>query len=115
MQKMEITCNDCYAYGDTHSSCLKARFGEVDKKSPACKDIKYIKTCRDCYAYGDTHSSCHKVRAFEVDEKSFACEKIKLMKETVELLKAIKGEMIAAQEQESTQDNKSKTYKLENK
>ena len=68
MQAKNNLC-DCFAYGDEHSSCLKARFGELDASSPACKDIKYIRTCGDCSAYGDTHSSCFKVREHKVTGK----------------------------------------------
>ena len=111
MKEIKITCKDCVAYADTHSSCQKARFGEVDKNTPACKDIKYIKKCKDCVAYADTHSSCDKVRSFEVDANTFACKNIKLKLETIESLKTIKDELISNQEQEIVQDSKSKTYK----
>lgn len=39
----EITCKDCWSYGELHSSCDKVRNLDVSSKSLACKDIKICK------------------------------------------------------------------------
>ena len=99
MKENEITCKDCYRYGDTHSSCSKSRNGLLTEDSPACSDIKLEKKCvRDCYEYGDPNSSCERLKEGKIDEDSIACKNIKLRRETIQFLKEIRGELVSNQE-----------------
>ena len=105
---MEITCKDCWAFGDTHSSCIKVRNYEVDENTPACKNIKYIKKCRrDCALYNDINNC----RRDSYERTTLACENIILRKETIELLNKIKRELLSTQDHTTP---KSKKLKLNN-